>query len=304
MIRLLFVSTLLAACSGGFGCLPSRINAAETYETPEAAAADPDFAIQGEYLGKEKGIQIVALGAGKFSVVEFAGGLPGGGWDLQNRTVSEADAEQVKERVAELKRVNRRSPTLGEKPPEGAIVLFDGTKEALEKHWKDGASMTDDGLLKQGCTSRNAWQSYTLHLEFRLPYMPEARGQGRGNSGYYIQGRYECQMLDSFGLEGLDNECGGIYSISKPDVNMCYPPLSWQTYDLDFTAAEFDDAGKKTKNAHVVMKHNGVLIHDRDMTKGTPGGPIDGEVPAPGPVYLQDHGNPVRYRNIWIVPKK
>lgn len=277
---------------------------AETYDTPEAAKVDPDFAIQGEYAAESKGVQVIALGGGKFDVVEYAGGLPGAGWDGKTKTKTNGDAAKVQELTSGLKKTTRESPTIGAKPAEGAIVLFDGTKDSLAKHWKEGAKMTDDGLLTQGCTTKDEFQSFTLHLEFRTPFMPEARGQARGNSGYYIQGRYECQILDSFGLDGLDNECGGIYSISRPDVNMCLPPLTWQTYDVDFTAAEFDDAGAKKKNAHVVVKHNGVVIHDRDLTKGTPGGPINGEVSRPGPVYFQDHGNPVRFRNIWIVAKK
>lgn len=304
MPRNSFARLLTAACLCGFLIAsPARCPGAETYATPEEAAKDPDFAVQGEYRGENRGIQVVALGDGKFSLVEFEGGLPGAGGNWASRKVTEGDAAKVKEATKGLDRVDRRSPSLGAKPPEGAIVLFDGTKESLDKNWKPGAKMTDDGLLMQGCTSKEGFQSYTFHVEFRLPYMPKARGQARGNSGYYIQGRYECQMLDSFGLEGLDNECGGIYSISKPDVNMCFPPLSWQSYDVDYTAAQFDDSGKKTKNSHVVVKHNGVVIHDRDLTKGTPGGPVNGEIPGPGPVYFQDHGNPVRYRNIWIVPK-
>lgn len=294
---------LATVCGAALAFSGAPIRAADTYDTPEAAAADPDFTVQGEYAGEKKGIQVIALGDGQFDVVEFAGGLPGAGWDGKTKSKQSGDAAKVKELTGGLKKEIRQSPTLGAKPPEKAVFLFDGTEETLKKHWKDGAKMTSDGLLTQGCTTKDEFQSFQLHIEFRLPFMPKARGQGRGNSGYYIQGRYECQMLDSFGLEGLDNECGGIYSISRPDVNMCLPPLAWQTYDVDYTAAQFDDAGKKTRNSHVVIKHNGVVIHDRDLTKGTPGGPINGEIPKPGPVYFQDHGNPVRYRNIWVVTK-
>lgn len=113
-------------------------------------------------------------------------------------------------------------------------------------------------------------------------------------------------MLDSFGLSGEQNECGGLYSVKKPDLNMCLPPLSWQTYDVDYTAAKYDDGGKLVKNPRVTIRHNGVIIHDDVELPGernTTAAPI-GAGPQPGPVYLQDHGNPVRYRNIWVVEKE
>ena len=110
------------------------------------------------------------------------------------------------------------------------------------------------------------------------------------------------QILDSFGLEGKNNECGGIYMIAEPKVNMCFPPLVWQTYDIDYTPAQFE-GGKKVKNARITVRHNGVLIHDNvELTHATTAAPL-GEGPEPGPVYLQDHGTPVRYRNVWVVEK-
>jgi len=201
--------------------------------------------------------------------------------------------------IGTLKKVLRQSPTQGAKPPANAVVLFDGTNA----DGFNGGRMTPDGLLMEGDTSKQKFQSFTIHLEFRTPFQPYARGQGRGNSGFYAQGRYEVQILDSFGLEGVDDECGGIYKVGRPAVNMCLPPLSWQTYDVDFTAAEFKD-GKKVNSARMTVRHNGVEIHkDLEIPFATTAAPVR-EGPEPGPIYLQNHGNPVRFRNIWLVEKK
>ena len=124
------------------------------------------------------------------------------------------------EEVGVLPRIVRESPTLGQKPPEDAVVLFDGSSV---DGWKPGR-LGEDGTLIPKANSKHLFQSHQLHLEFITPYKPKARGQGRGNSGVYLQGRYECQVLDSFGLEGKMNEAGGIYSIKHPDLNMCFPP--------------------------------------------------------------------------------
>lgn len=303
-MKLHLLSLTVFALSCGAPCALAQTDHGPTYATLQEAAADPDFAIQGEYLhcwGGE-GLQVIALGKGQFRTVRFAGGLPGYYWNGTSRQESEADTAQTRNLLRCYTKVCRQSCTLGACPPCGAVVLFDGTQRSLDAHWKEGARIDDDGLLMQGATSTDQFRDFYIHLEFRLPYMPEARGQARGNSGYYMQGRYEVQMLDSFGLEGLDNECGGIYKVARPDVNMCLPPLTWQTYDVDFTAARFDESGNRTRPAHARVWHNGVLIHDRELAL-TAGGPVNTESADPGPVYLQDHGNPVRYRNIWVVPR-
>ncbi len=298
---------------------------------------DSDFEIQGEYVGTlhddpthTLAVQVIALGNKKFRAVGFEGGLPGAGWNGEAGEQVEATLKDgfvtfagdhgtgvtghgamvvlsgEGDQIAVLNKVYRKSPTLGKKPPKGAVVLFDGSGvDNFVRHRKGGpAVMTEDGLLTQGSNSKQTFGDHSVHVEFRLPYMPFSRGQGRGNSGCYLQGRYEVQMLDSFGLAGLDNECGGLYSVSKPAVNMCLPPLTWQTYDIDFTAARFDAEGNKIKNARITVRHNGVLIHDDvELPKGTPAG-VSGEGAAKGPLHLQDHGNPVRYRNVWVVEKK
>ncbi|MFO0947179.1 MAG: DUF1080 domain-containing protein [Planctomycetota bacterium] len=216
-----------------------------------------------------------------------------------------------------MKRVELKSPTLGAKPPEGAVVLFDGTnldswttRSGEPAHWKliDGAMQVgarpDAKVLRGDIKSKPKFTDATIHVEFRTPYMPLMRGQLRGNSGVYIQGRYELQVLDSFGLPPKDNEAGGIYTMAVPKINASLPPGEWQTYDIDFTAPRFNDKGEKVKPAQITVRHNGELIHDNVTLRDiTPGG--DGSDPRePGVLLLQDHGNPVQFRNIWFVPKK
>lgn len=326
--------TLLAMIVTSFFVTAST--AAEPNKKKQAAltakAAGPDFAIQGEYRGEvstddgsvQVGTQIIALGDGKFRAVGYQGGLPGDGWNSdKEKIIIEAESKNGEVRFAseeyplgilkngvisvragdqeigKLKKVTRKSDTLGKKPPQNAVVLFDGTSPDEFK----GGKMTEDGLLMQGVTSKKTFQSFQLHLEFQLSFMPYARGQARSNSGVYMQGRYEVQILDSFGLAGKNNEAGGIYEISDPSVNMCYPPLSWQTYDVDFTAAKYDDNGKKTANARMTVKHNGVTVqNDTEVPRSTRASPVK-EGPEAGPIYIQNHGNPLRFRNIWLVPK-
>ncbi len=272
-----------------------------------AIAEDADYAIQGEYSGtidgEKIGVQVIARGDGKFSLVSYAGGLPGDGWNRTDKTITTGStkdgasvfADYLSGKNGKLSRVVRKSSTLGMQPPEGAVILFDGSStDAFTR-----AEMTDDKLLKTGVTSKQLFANHRIHIEFRTPYKPFARGQQRGNAGLYVQGRYETQILDSFGLEGEMDEAGGIYSIKAPDFNACFPPLSWQTYDIDFTAAEYKD-GEKLKSARMTVRLNGFVIQDDvELTHATTASPLE-EGPEAGPVYLQYHDNPVVYRNIWV----
>ncbi len=304
----------------------TAIYAAETKPAPETfldpAKAGQDFIDQGEYKNDWGGAQIIALGDGNFRMVTFQGGLPGDGWNKEYRTENSGKrdggkivftgennyrAELANGKITitsdgggpyTMERTERKSPTLGAKPPPGAVVLFDGTNADAGR---DG-HLDDRHLLQSGCKTKQSFKDFTAHVEFLLPFKPLGRGQDRGNSGFYLQDRYEVQVLDSFGLKGENNECGGIYSQLKPSENLCYPPLTWQTYDIDFTAAKYDDAGKKIKNAVATIKHNGVTIHDKAELKGPTGGG-KAEDPSGGQLQLQGHGNPVFYRNIWVVTK-
>ena len=194
-------------------------------------------------------------------------------------------------------------------PPKGAVVLFDGKntdawvkqdgKTPIKWTLRDGVM---EGVKGHGniITKEKFGGKFKLHVEFRVPYEPENKGQGRGNSGVYVQGRYEVQILDSYGLKSKNNDAGAIYEVAAPKVNACKAPTVWQAYDIEFTAPKFEN-GKKTEPARMTVHHNGIKIHDdvpipSDNTRAGMGG----DPAAPGPIMLQDHGHPVQFRNVWL----
>lgn len=211
--------------------------------------------------------------------------------------------EQVKVSMT-LERVYKKPSSLGAKPPEGAIVLFDGKDfDAWEKvgggpvAWKivDGAMQVKPG--SGNVISKQKFLDHELHVEFRTPFMPKAIDQARGNSGVYVTGKVEVQVLDCFGeKEPRDNGSGGIYKCAVPRSNACLPPGEWQTYDIAYRAPKGD------KPATISVVYNGALIHDNAVIKeGTPGG-VGGSLNEAGGLLLQDHGNLVEFRNIWVKP--
>jgi len=305
--------------------LVSSSVAAET-----SCGPDEDFAWQGEYVresaqGKRGwGLQVVALGGGQFRAALLSGGLPGYGADQVTRidltgqkegqSLSLASANRKWEVVVHegktatisgvtdserpLHKVGRASPTMHAPPPPGSIVLFDGRGTDA---FRD-AKTTSEGWLESGTELIPVFRDFTMHLEFMTPYMPHASSQGRGNSGVYIQGRYEVQILDSFGSSGNFNECGALYRYQKPSISMCLPPLTWQTYDITFFAPRYDRCGCKRSHATISLLHNGITVHDRlCVTRKTGAGEAEG--PDLLPIRFQDHGNPVRFRNIWLVAR-
>ncbi|HEX5541817.1 MAG TPA: family 16 glycoside hydrolase, partial [Micromonospora sp.] len=188
------------------------------------------------------------------------------------------------------------------------VVLFDGTSLEKWRHsdgraaqWRlvDGAAEVWGGDIR----TKDSYGDFQLHVEFWLPmFPPEVTGQARANSGVYLQDRYEIQVLDSYGIDPLAwNDAAAIYEKKAADSNAATPPETWQTYDITFRAARYDSNGRKVEDARVTVVWNGVVVHDHVAINGPTGGGA-GEQDSLGPIRLQDHGDKVRYRNIWIEP--
>ncbi|TWU60119.1 hypothetical protein Poly51_03930 [Rubripirellula tenax] len=297
----------------------------------EPPTDDANYPLLGEFVGEitvsegkteRIGLQIRPVGGDNFDALSFTGGLPGqetfggkpmrligrrsgdtvilsgGPWAIFVSAEGCTLVDREGTKLGKLERTERVSPTMGAPAPEGATVLFDGTN--VDQFSK--ASMTDDGLLMQGADVKPMFQDFNLHVEFRLPYMPEASDQSRGNSGLYLQSRYECQVLDSFAQDAVFNGCGALYRFKQPDFNMCLPPLVWQTYDIEFTAPRWASDGSKLRGAHISSWLNGVKVQD-NVELASQTGHGQEEQPSLLPIKLQDHGDPVRFRNVWVIDR-
>lgn len=236
------------------------------------------------------------------------------GWSgaITPTTITGESPTRAKPLRFEMKKVVRLSPHLGLKPPAGALVLFDGTNlhhwsginqkfELGEPIWK-----ITDGVLgatpverkpevMRHLTTKEAFRSYRLHIEFRSPLMAEARGQLRGNSGIVFEdyAYHELQILDSYGLPGYYDDCGAIYKVAAPMINMCAPPVQWQSYDITY------------RDRRLTVDHNGKLIHkDLELPTSDAADKLRRESPAsrkPGRIRLTYHNDPVTFRNIWLL---
>ena len=224
----------------------------------------------------------------------------------------------------EMKRAFYESPRLGAKPPSRALVLFDGSNfnewEMIHRDGKTGPVTwkRENGVMRivpqfgnhrigASIGTKKTFQDFHLHIEFRLPLLPDNSDQRRGNSGIIIEEFqfFEVQVLDCYGLPGYYDECGAIYQIAPPKVNMCLMPLQWQSYDITYRAPRIDHQGKLTESPMITVDHNGVLIH-KNLELPYSDNAIRTRRERPesrkvGRITLQDHGYPVEYRNIWIV---
>lgn len=246
----------------------------------------------------------------KDGVVAFGAYINGAHWtgEISDGKLSAWDGKNKSSDQFQLKHLVRHSPTEGMKPPQGAIVMlpFDGkTPPTLDAWEKTSWKPLSDGsveVVKGELMSKKKFGDIQIHMEFCLPYMPHESGQGRANSGLYIHNRYEVQVLDSFGLISRDDDCGGIYHVAIPKVNACFPPQSWQTYDITFRSARFDENCDVSELPLITVKHNGVIIHDGKWIDNPTPGSAPGHTKK-GVFRLQDHLNPVHYRNIWILER-
>ena len=190
------------------------------------------------------------------------------------------------------------------------VYLFDGTDlSGWKSSWSGNTPdwNVEDGIATVGhedIVSDYQFSDAHIHVEFRIPDMPDCTGQAKGNSGVYVHGCYEIQVLDSYGIENPRNDdCSGIYSIQAPLCNACLPAEEWQTYDIIFRAPRFNQYGEITEDGRITLLQNGIVVHNNFILPSvTPGGITENRRVAKGPLMLQDHGNAVSFRNVWVMP--
>ena len=248
---------------------------------------------------------------------------------LTDKFRNKENKEEEFEVKFELPKLDRKSPTLGEKAPKGAVVLFDGknldewrstNNNIPQAHWKvvkkgkdayfEVAKFKDANGKDHGgdIATKKKFKDFKLHIEFMIPdEMKKTLGQHRSNSGVHL-GYFEVQILDSFGAAGLWNECGSLYKVMPPQINASLPPLKWQTYDIDYKSAKYVN-GKIAEYPVITVFHNGMQIQKDIVMKETTeheGRNRDINRVGEGPVEikLQDHGNPIMFRNIWVLENK
>jgi len=195
--------------------------------------------------------------------------------------------------------------------PSDAIVLFDGTEESKQNAWKENDSwkVVDGALVvgKKFARTKEEFGDCQLHIEWSAPEMAKNKtGQKRGNSGIFLMGKYEIQVLDSYeNPTYFDGQAGAIYKQTPPQVNAMRPPGEWNVYDILWTAPKFKDDDSLESPAFITAIHNGVVILNHFELKGDTPYSRAAEYrkhPEKGPLTIQDHGNPVRFRNIWVRP--
>jgi hypothetical protein len=207
-----------------------------------------------------------------------------------------------------LNRVVRNSPTRNLKPNPAwgtANLWFDSaTGQADLSKWatKDNTVQLSRKFLYRGVQTAASHGAGLLHIEFQTPFNPAATGQGRGNSGIYLQSHYEAQVLDSFGNTGATDEFGAVYTVKAPSVNAALPPLTWHTYDIYFTPRTSGEAGQATGAAMMTIYSNGVMTQNATPVLGVTTAGVAGNLLVPFPLYLQNHGNEVVFNNIWFIP--
>ncbi len=210
------------------------------------------------------------------------------------------------------KQEGKSAPTTASAPKP--LVLFSGRADQLAKNWvKRGTDQPADWKIENGAlitqngdiATKEKFTDFMLHVEFRVPYMPEAHGQERGNSGIGLQSRYELQILDSYGIaEPGSGDCGAVYSQHAPLTNACKPPMQWQTYDVMFRAPRVDSDGKVTEKARITVFLNGIPVQNNQEIDGPTGIQYGDKVEPgePAPLVLQYHHNTVAFRNVRITP--